>query len=253
MPEQYSVAGFGSNLGRMRKLCIVLLLALTVRADDAKVAAELKRMTQEMLDAIAPGNADVWKRYTDDRLIYVSEANQEMTKAQLIEELKPLPKGLTGHLEVGTFKAEVHGNVAVTTYVANESLDYYGQMIRNHFRTSDTWVKTKAGWKLIGSQVQAVLEDPPAVALSRETLCGYNGTYRLTAEITTKIACGDDGLTSERTGRPATTFKAEVRDVFFAPGAPRTRRIFLRDANGAVIAFVDRREGLDVRWVRVAD
>jgi len=238
---------------RIVTIVLVMLLAGVARADDAKVAAELRRMTQEMLDAIAPGNAEVWKRYTDDHLIYVSEANREMTKAELIEELKPLPKGLVGHLEIGTFKAEVHGNVAVTTYVANESLEYYGQMIRNHFRTSDTWLKTKSGWKLIGSQVLAVLEDPPAVSLPRETLCGYNGTYRLTAEITTKIMCTDDGITSERTGRPAAAMKAEVRDVFFTPGAPRTRRIFLRDAGGAVNAFVDRREGLDVRWVKVAD
>lgn len=33
--------------------------------------------------------------------------------------------------------------------------------------------------------------------------------------------------------------------MFFAPGKPRTRRIFIRDANGAITGFVDRREGID--------
>jgi hypothetical protein len=42
----------------------------------------------------------------------------------------------------------------------------------------------------------------------------------------------------------------ELRDLFFVPGQPRTRRIFTRDAAGRVDGFVDRREGEDVRWRR---
>lgn len=230
---------------------LLAILAATPAPDKTSVEAELKRMTNELLDAVAPGDVEVWKRYAHERLIYVSEANQELTKAQLIEEMKPLPKGLVGNLEVGAFRVELHGNVAVATYVADERLDYHGQVIESRFRTTDTWLKTEAGWRLIGSQVLAVLEDPPAIALPRETLCGYAGTYRLTPEIVTKVTCTDDGLLSERTGRKAAAMKAEVRDVFFTPGQPRTRRIFLRDARGAVTAFVDRREGLDIRWIRV--
>jgi hypothetical protein len=38
--------------------------------------------------------------------------------------------------------------------------------------------------------------------------------------------------------------------VFFAAGQPRTRRIFVRDAAGRIVGFVDRREGEDVRWTK---
>lgn len=227
--------------------------ALAEPPEASKVEAELKRMTNELLDAVAPGDVDVWKRYAHERLIYVSEANEQLTKAQLLDELKPLPKGLVGNLEVGAFKVAVHGNVAVTTYVADERLDYHGQVIESQFRTTDAWLKTDAGWRLISSQVLAVLKDPPTIALPRETLCGYNGTYRLTPEIVTKVTCGDDGISSERTGRKAVTMKAEVRDVFFQAGQPRTRRIFLRDESDAVTGFVDRREGIDIRWVKVGE
>lgn len=236
------------------RLLIPFAMTLAMMAEapaPSKVEAELKRMTNELLDAVAPGDVDVWKRYTHERLIYVSEGNEQLTKAQLLEQLKPLPKGLVGSLEVGEFHAEVHGNVAVTTYVAEEKLDYFGQVIESQFRTTDAWLKTDAGWRLISSQVLAVLKDPPSIALPRETLCGYNGTYRLTPEIVTKVTCGDDGLSSERTSRKAVTMKAEVRDVFFQPGQPRTRRIFLRDQSGAVTGFADRREGIDIRWMKV--
>ena len=220
-------------------------------SDEASTEAELKRMTNELLDAVAPGHADVWKRYTHDRLIYVSENNRQLTKEELLAELQPLPKGLVGELEVGAFKAELHGDVAVTTYIADERLDYHGQVLQSRFRTTDTWLKTGAGWRLIASQVLAVLEDPPAITLPRTALCAYNGTYRLTPEIVTKITCTGDGLSSERTGRPPILMKPEVPDVFFTPGFPRTRRIFQRTPTGTITAFVDRREGLDLRWVKV--
>jgi hypothetical protein len=35
-----------------------------------------------------------------------------------------------------------------------------------------------------------------------------------------------------------------------APGAPRSRRIFSRDASGHIIGFVDRREARDIVWKR---
>ena len=234
----------------MKAVLCALLFTLSAAA-ETRVESELKRMTNELLDGITAGDAGPWKRYTHDRLIFVSENNQILTKAQLLEEIQPLPKGLIGRLEVTQFKVEVHGNVAVTTYIADEWLDYYGQIIENDFRTSDAWLKTKNGWRMISSQTLAILFDPPAITLPRETLCEYNGTYRLTPEITTRITCTDAALTSERTGRPPVTFKPEVRDLFFAPGAPRSRRVFLRDASGKVTGFADRREGLDVRWGRV--
>jgi hypothetical protein len=231
--------------------CLIAVAAPAAQPEQTKVAAELKRMTNELLAAVAPGDVAVWKRYAHDRLVYVSENNEQMTKAQLLDDMKPLPKGLIGNLEVGAFHVELHGDVAITTYVADERLDYYGQVLNSQFRTTDTWLRTRAGWRLLASQVLAVPFDPPAVPVSREILCGYAGTYRLTPEIVTTIACTDDGLSSERTGRKAATFKPEVRDVFFQPGQPRTRRIFLRDAAGAVTAFVDRREGLDIRWTKI--
>lgn len=62
------------------------------------------------------------------------------------------------------------------------------------------------------------------------------------------MRCTEKGLIAERSDRPPATYLPEVRDVFFVAGRPRTRRIFTRDSAGAVVGFVDRREGEDVRW-----
>jgi hypothetical protein len=58
-------------------------------------------------------------------------------------------------------------------------------------------------------------------------------------------------LIAERSGRPSATYLPEVRDVFFVAGQPRSRRIFIRDAAGTIVGFVDRREGEDVRWQKI--
>lgn len=94
-------------------------------------------------------------------------------------------------------------------------------------------------------------EDPPAAALGREALCALNGTCALTPEVTTRVRCREGELVSERTGRAPAVYRPETADVFFSPGQPRTRRIFQRDASGAVTGFVDRREGHDIVWRKV--
>ncbi len=59
-----------------------------------------------------------------------------------------------------------------------------------------------------------------------------------------------DHLVSERPGRSAQLLLPEAHDVFFTPGHPRTRRVSLRDGNGALKGFADRREGIHLIWAR---
>ena len=238
---------------------VVVLLACVLTtweclADAAPAAggdeAELRRITQELLDAVAPGRTEVWQRYLHERLIHVDETGVVRDKAQLLAELTPLPPGLVGRIEIDHFRATVHGDVAIVAHEDQEHLDYFGQALRSRFRSVDTWLRTPEGWRLIGEQTAAVLKDPPSIALSSEQLCGYNGAYSLTDKITANVRCTEGGLTVERAGRPPVKYVAEVLDVFYLPGQPRTRRIFSRDASGAIVGFVDRREGEDVRWTR---
>jgi hypothetical protein len=56
----------------------------------------------------------------------------------------------------------------------------------------------------------------------------------------------------KRAGHPDRFFLPEVRDVFFEPGQPRTRRIFERDAQGRITGFADRREERDIVWKRIS-
>lgn len=234
-----------------------LLLALlpTFLASAAEpppsTEAELRRLTQENLDAIAPGNVEVWRRNLHDQMLHIDENNVVRNKTEILAELQPLPKGLTGNLRVDKFRMTQEGNVAVVTHEDLEHLDYHGQPLVSRWRSTDTWIKTAAGWKLLAQQTMALLEDPPATTLPGPQLCSYAGIYRLTPEITEAIHCTEGGLLATRPDRPEQTWRPEIADVFFVPGRPRTRRIFTRDSSGALTGFVDRREGLDIRWTKM--
>jgi len=204
------------------------------------------------MDAIAPGRAEVWRRYLDDRVVYVDENGSVHGKQEILRELEPLPPGLVGRIAVDRFPAEVHGDVAVVAHEVQEQLDYHGQPLHTRFRTTDTWLRTARGWRLVLRQTSAVLADPPVAALGHDQLCAYGGTYALTEEIVATVRCAEGALVVERAGRPAVRYLPELLDVFFLPGEPRTRRIFLRDERGQISGFVDRREGEDVRWRRRA-
>ncbi len=193
----------------------------------------LKRQTQEMVDAIATGKAAVWDKYLDEGVRYVDESGTVLTKKQMVEGTKPLPQGVTGTIKVVGFDAVVHGDVAVATY-----------------RTTDTWMKTRMGWRLIAAQVLALRTDPPPAPIAASLRGEYCGRYALTPSIAYEIRCNGETLEGQQTGRKPEELRAEAPDVLFVPGRPRYRYVFLRDAGGKITGFAQRREAWDLVWKR---
>jgi len=49
------------------------------------------KATQEMLDAVAPGDKKVWEHFLAQEAIYTDENGKTYTKKEFLDELKPLP------------------------------------------------------------------------------------------------------------------------------------------------------------------
>ena len=116
-------------------------------AAQSSAEGELRKAVQDMLDAIAPGNADVWKRYLHERVVLVDENGVVRTKTEMLAEFSPLPPGLVGNLALDKLKMEQHGDIAVLAYEAQEHLDYHGQKLASRYRINDTWLNNKASKK----------------------------------------------------------------------------------------------------------
>ncbi|MEP6994299.1 MAG: nuclear transport factor 2 family protein [Acidobacteriota bacterium] len=212
----------------------------------------LRRQTQEMIDAITTGSGAVWDRYLDPEVRYVDESGNVSKKKQMVDDIQPLPPGVSGSIRVTDFDVAVHGNVAVATYVDDEDEDYHGYKLHCQYRTTDTWKKTADGWRLIAGQVLALRADPPRVVLSAALRQEYCGRYALTPEISYEIRCNGAALEGQQTGRKPEELFAEAPDMLFVPGKPRYRFVFLRGTDGKITGLAQRREAWDLVWTRNA-
>src|SRR5262245_16857569 len=90
---------------QLRAIAIALAIALaplSVQAQNPNgwagndavgaIVEQLKRATQELLDAIAPGDVTVWEKYLADDCIYTDEEGNVKTRQDLLKDLTPLPK-----------------------------------------------------------------------------------------------------------------------------------------------------------------
>jgi hypothetical protein len=230
---------------------VTALMNAPASAQSDRIAALVERQTQQMMDAVAVGDRSPWARYLDDKVVYVAEDGSTKSKAQLLDEIRPLPKGITGTLRVTRFTVTLHGATAVATYVAEEDEGYFGQNLHARYLSTDTWIDTPQGWRVAAVHVSALRADPPAMALRAEKLDEYTGIYALTPDVTYTIRRVGNELAGQRTGRKPEALKVELPDCLFVPGQPRIRKIVQRDAAGRVTGFVDRRETWDIVWRRV--
>src|SRR5437868_4141321 len=132
----------------IRMLVCVGVCAALVRGQE-DVSRVIERQTQALMDAVTAGDASVWDKYLDADILYVSEDGTKKTKADLLGEVKPLPKGISGSIKVSAFEVRLHGTTAIATYVVLEQENYFGHALKAEYRTTDTWIRTADRWKLI--------------------------------------------------------------------------------------------------------
>jgi ketosteroid isomerase-like protein len=234
-----------------RILALTGLIAFVpaAHADDARPV--IAKQLQALMDATTAGDARVWDALLDPACLYVEEDDSVHSKADMMKENVPLPKGISGSIVVEVLRFHQDGDIAAAVSRDHETENYFGQTLHAEYLSTSTWRKEAGGWKLIAAQVLAEPIDPPAVQLSSAVLSEYVGTYKLKDSDTTYSVTSDGThLSGARNGRPAARLDAELKDVFFVPGQPRIRMIFQRDATGRVTGYLSRREGRDVVWVK---
>src|SRR5215212_10007420 len=106
----------------MHRLFLTAFLFATLLASNpARVASadhdpdtiaqdELVRRTQELLDAVVPGNQEPWKKYYADDCLFADEKGRQMDKAKLIADITPMPKGYSGTIKVTNPVSRIFGD-----------------------------------------------------------------------------------------------------------------------------------------------
>ncbi len=238
-------------------LLLLLLLALAQSAfaaepdQKAALVARLTANTQEMYDALVPGNKEPWKKYFSDDCMYADEKGRFFNKTQLLNDVAPMPAGYSGTIKVEKVQNRVIGDTVVLSYDLNETETIFGQELHARYHVTDTWLQRESVWQILASQAHRYYEDP-AVADVRQLpnyqTSAFAGTYELVPGQAQKVTAENGKVFVERKGKKEELLP-EGSDIFFRKGV-EGRILFGRNNNGSVDRLIDRRNNEDVVWKR---
>lgn len=241
----------------MKKILVIMLLAggvafaLHSLADEPTITQdELVRRSQELFDAVAPGNAEPFKKYFADDAMFFDEKGRNMDKAALVKDIQPMPKGYSGTIKLGRPKSHIESNVAILSYDLDETETIFGQNMTARYHETDTWMRRGGKWQIVAAQVLRYYEDPAPGRADTSKFPSYVGTYKLGPERTMTINVEDGRLYETRSGRPQEELIPEASDIFFRKGV-EGRTLFGHSDDGKVISLIDRRNNEDVVWTKV--
>ena len=232
------------------KLALVIIFESTLaHAADAPITQdELVRRTQELYDAIVPGNQAPWKKYFADDCIFSDEKGRTLDKAKLIADITPLPAGYSGTIKIANVQSRIIGETTILSYDANETETIFGQNLTARYHVTDTWLQRNGNWQIVASQAHRYYEDPAIGRIDPEKFADFIGTYELAPGQTRLVTAEGENLFVERKGKKEQLFP-ETSELFFRKGV-EGRILFRYDAQGKVDALIDRRNNEDVVWAK---
>jgi len=231
------------------KLALVtssLAVTLACAADVPITQEELVRRTQELYDAVVPGNQGPWKKYFADDCIFADEKGRIFDKPKLIADITPLPAGYSGTIKIANVQGRIIGNTAILSYDADETETIFGQNLKARYHTTDTWLQRNGNWQIIASQAHRYYEDPAAGKADPKKFADYIGTYELAPGQRRSVIADGDKLFVERNGKKEQLLP-ETSEIFFRKGV-EGRILFRYAATDKVDALIDRRNNEDVVW-----
>jgi Domain of unknown function (DUF4440) len=230
---------------------LITLCRVSVAADAAITENELVRRTQELYDAVVPGNQAPWTKYFADDSIFADEKGRTMDKTKLIADITPMPAGYSGAIKLEQVQSRIYDDVAILSYDANETETIFGQHLSARYHVIDTWLRRDGNWQIIASQAHRYYEDPAVGKADPKKFLDFIGAYELAPGQTRTVIAEGDNLFVERYGKKDQLFP-ETTDLFFRKGI-EGRILFRYDKNGKIDALIDRRNNEDVIWRKIAN
>jgi ketosteroid isomerase-like protein len=216
---------------------------------DATITQEeLVRRTQELFDAVVPGNQEPWKKYYADDCVFADEKGRQMDKEKLIADISPMPKGYSGTIKVVKPVSRIIGDTAILSYDCDETETVFGQHLTARYHATDTWLRRSGAWQIVASQTMRYYEDPAIGRVDLAKFPEFSGVYELAEGQTRKVFVEGESLFVERNGKREQLFP-ESADIFFRKGV-EGRVLFRTWTDSKVDALIDRRNNEDIIWQR---
>jgi hypothetical protein len=231
----------------------LLRVPLPLCAEDAPITQdELVRRTQELFDAVVPGDQTPWKKYYADDCMFHDEKGRTLDKAGLVADVTPMPKGYSGSITVKNPQCIITRGCAILSYDTDETETIFGQELHARYHGTDTWLFRDGEWRIAAAQTLRYYEDPALGQSDPEKFTAYAGTYELSkdSERRTTVSTEKGQIFMERTGGKKTPLLPESGPLFFRKGV-EGRILFHFGSDGKVDTLIDRRNNEDVVWKKI--
>jgi hypothetical protein len=239
----------------MRKTVFLaaLLIPCAAHADEpsAAVRKQIIELTQQMMDAIGEGKAEVWQRTLLDDALITDEFGRRQNKKEAVDALRPLPPGVTGNIEVRDPHVRAFGNTAVIDFEMYETETFFGQHFLVRYLSTATYIRQGEEWKLATMLDVTLPTVPPPLDVRGVKLGDYTGTYRISAERAWIVDVANGKLQwRTKADRPPNSLDPIAKDVFMGGDDEKNLMIFRRDESGKVVELIERRKFNDLRLKR---
>ena len=192
-----------------------------LRDSGDAISTKLKRQTRAFINAGQHGDTAAMAQFFDDAAV-LTNADGDVRSGHDFRAPAAPAEG-TSTIAVTDWVLHHSADLAVSSYVDNQIVHYGAQAVHYTFRSVDTWIKRSTQWKLLASQTIPIPQDPVAVILPTDTLDEYTGSYASASGLPATITRDGNALAVSANGAKSVVLDAEIRDVFFTPGAPGAR------------------------------
>ena len=134
-------------------LIVALLISTSIFVFGQATNEEqnLKRIEQELTDALLKGDASVFERNLADAFIFTGPDGVVMSKAEFIAPIKSRDFKFESS-KFDDMKVKVYGNSAVVTYQTTDKGTYKGNDLSGQYRWTDVFIKQGGGWQIVATQ-----------------------------------------------------------------------------------------------------
>lgn len=208
------------------------------------------RTEQALMDAVGRGDRAPWEQVADSTFVMTTEEGELVTRERLLAEMRTLPSGLSGRIEVKDLTVQRLPGAAVVRFLADESESVFGQQLVTHYRVTDVYREQGPERKLVSSHLSVVTRDPPAQPVSTAGWDALAGRYRLLPDgWTFDVSLRDGTLYGGRTGSTPKPFVPVAPDAFVLSGS-LGEWLFVRES-GRAVRVVNLRKFAVLVWTRV--
>jgi hypothetical protein len=232
-------------------IALALLVVSPCQASDTEPAAWFQATTQELYDAVAPGDKGPWDRVLAEDCAITTEDGEVLTKTQFLQELRPLPAGFSGRIKVRDLTMRPLGTGAVVHYWLDEVEDIFGQELRTTYVETDTYERIRDSWKMVAAQVTVVPRDLAPIDVSSTGWQRLLGVYKYSNKASSQyqVFVRDGALYGGRDAKSATRLIPLAPLVFYQQGSIHIM-VFVQDQQGEVNEVRELHKYNEVRMTR---